>query len=816
MCARFARKSPIRICVCVLLTSIVAAIPLLAQNAGLSGVVTDPSGAVIPGASVEAVNTATQLRRLTSTDDQGRYSIYSIPDGTYQVTTRARGFSANISEDVAIADGRLRTIDVRLAVQSIATEVNVQATIVNITDMDISIGPLAGRSMIDLPYSITLIPSELIQNQQAVNLRELVKYMPSVQIQERGGSDVGRPQTRGFQGDVIANTRFDGMNMVATTAHPMEMFDRLEVLNGLSGSMTGLTPPAGAFNFIVKRATDIPTRRVMLKYDNLNSPVVMADLGQKLGKDKQFGIRFVGLYGDGKGYIDGSNLQRDLASVAFDWRFLKNTVAEINFSYYTYDKKGYSSSFAYGSIVDGVAVGLPKAPDSSIPGYGQKWAGHELKTRTESFRIRHDFNNNWHLTVGMLNQQAERGMFTTGNQLRDNEGHYTNTSINVSAPGRWDATSNIAYINGKFYTGSVLHEIAAGTNGHQLRGIGGAPVERTIPLPGTSSLDDPIIHDKPDLSYSGKVYKTSASQQQTLMFNDTITFNKNWSSIISVGQGWLRSYAFTQDGEKTRRYADNGVSLGASLLFKPIDNVTLYYTYADSLEAGAVAPQVSSQNPNIANPGEALPPYRSRQHEVGFKTQLSSRASFTVAGFRIERPFAFLDPMDNYFKEIGNQRNFGLEITATGDVFDDLTIYGGVTLLDPKLVETVDPNTSDKLLAGTPNVRSNLFVEYRLPQIRGLSFSTNWQHTGKRAADNTNTFWADGYHTVDLGARFTTKLEERFPITWRFSVDNVGNTFYWSSIFPGSVDGAGGATAMSGSAFLGSTRTYMASIEIGF
>jgi len=208
-----------------------------------------------------------------------------------------------------------------------------------------------------------------------------------------------------------------------------------------------------------------------------------------------------------------------------------------------------------------------------------------------------------------------------------------------------------------------------------------------------------------------------------------------------------------------------------------------------------------------------MPPYRSKSHEVGVKAELTSRASFTIAGFHIERPFAFTDPADNYFKVAGNQRNFGMEISATGDVFRDMTVYGGLTLMDPRLQDTGNPLTTDKLVVGTPKLRSNLFAEYRLPQVKGLSFNMNWHHTGKRAADNTNAIWGAGYHTLDLGARFTTRLfGERTPVTWRFDAANVGNAFYWASIFTTNQDGGVGSY----NAFLGPTRTFMASMQIGF
>ena len=799
------------ICVCGIMYCILSTAALYAQDAGLRGAVTDPSGARIGGATVEALNIVTQVRRLTTTDDRGIYVFSSLPVGTYQVTARARGFSANISSDVAVAEGAVQTLDISLAIQAISAEVSVQATIVNIPDTDIVIGPLAGKRLIDLPYSITLLPSELIENQQAASLRELVKYMPSVQIQERGGSDVGRPQTRGFQGDVSANTRFDGLNIIATTAIPMEMFDRIEVLNGLSGSMSGPTPPAGTFNFVVKRATDVPTRQVTVKYDNQNSPSIIGDFGQKFGSNNQFGYRLVAVYGDGKGYIDGSNLRRGLASMAFDWRFLRNTVAEANFSFYAFEKKGYSASFGYGNTnSEGDVVVLPKAMDASTPGYGQEWAGHELYTTTMSLRVRHDFNENWRFTAGILDQNAERGMITVSNSMLNNNGDFR-TTVSPGVPSAWQVTSNIFNLNGSFHTGSVLHEISAGTNGFQRRMVSGVAVQSMPAVTlGTSNLASPQLYDYDNawrLS-TDYTYKSSVSQQQTLMFNDTITFNKNWSALVSVSQAWIWTRNYNNSGDETGGRDDNGVSLGASLLYKPVDKVTTYYTYADSLEMGS-----ASNSPTVANPGEAMPPYRSKSHEVGVKAELSSRASFTIAGFHIERPFAFIDPADSYYKVAGSQRNFGMEISATGDIFRDLTVFGGLTLMDPRLQDTGYETTTDKVVVGAPKLRSNLFAEYRLPQLRGLSFNMNWHHTGRRAANDVNTLWVDGYHTFDIGARFTTRLlDARVPVTWRFDAANVGNSFYWASIFAGITDGV----PSTASAFLGPTRTFMASMQVGF
>ena len=50
-------------------------------------------------------------------------------------------------------------------------------------------------------------------------------------MEARGGMDVGRrPQSRGMRGDVVTNNHLDGLNVVGTTAYPMEMMERVEVL----------------------------------------------------------------------------------------------------------------------------------------------------------------------------------------------------------------------------------------------------------------------------------------------------------------------------------------------------------------------------------------------------------------------------------------------------------------------------------------------------------------------------------------------------------------------------------------------------------
>ena len=58
-----------------------------------------------------------------------------------------------------------------------------------------------------------------------------------------------------------------------------------------------------------------------------------------------------------------------------------------------------------------------------------------------------------------------------------------------------------------------------------------------------------------------------------------------------------------------------------------------------------------------------------------------AKIEFTAAVFRIERPFANINQADKVFEISGEQVNKGLELSAVGDVVENLRVYGGVTLL---------------------------------------------------------------------------------------------------------------------------------------
>lgn len=127
----------------------------------ISGTVMDSSGAVIPGATVVAVNAETNIRNSTLTNAEGFYSLPALPPGDYEVQIKAKGFQQYRQTALVIDVNSALRVDATLQVGAETQEISVSATVAHVetnnTQMGEIIGttkmtalPLNGRSFTDL------------------------------------------------------------------------------------------------------------------------------------------------------------------------------------------------------------------------------------------------------------------------------------------------------------------------------------------------------------------------------------------------------------------------------------------------------------------------------------------------------------------------------------------------------------------------------------------------------------------------------------------------------------------------------------------
>ena len=810
--ARPARRLPPGLRSWLLVTAIIfGARPAFAQTS-LAGVVTDPQAAVVPNARVALLADQTEVR-TTRTDAQGRYRFDAVAPGRYIVAVSAAGFQSTTTPEITVTTGHAATRDVALAIAGTTESVTVDG----VTSPDrgfrassvSSLGTLGAAPILDTPYTVNVLPSDLIANGQVKNLKEAAKYLPLVEFQEMQGSEVLRPATRGMQGSNMQNARMDGMGIVVTGANSMESLEQIEVLSGLGGALYGPANPSGMFNFVPKRPTEIPVRRVSVDYDGRSIATGEADIGGRLGPDQRVGYRINALAGNGESFAPDSNLRRRMISAAGDVRPFEHTVIEGFYSAYNLVQRGFPGWFTYGrSSARSPFILVPgHAPDPTRAGYGQTSAGVDLTSQIGDVRVRHEFNSNWHLTMGVLDQNVDRNITTQVNALTNDAGDYT-ASLAVGFAPRFTVLSNLSHLNGTVKTGAVTHDVAIGTAGYRFdthQNIAN-PSAASVRL-GAATIAAPVQFSLPAAGLPTRTtqFTSNATNQQGVSVADNVLLGKGWSVRAAVSQDWIWTDNFNNSSVRTGGYSTNGLSPLLSVMYKPQPRMTMYATWGSSLQQGDVAPGTA------ANAGQGLAPYRSHQDEVGYKVALPS-VDFSTAVFRLERPFAFVDPADNVFRITGDQVNYGLEAMVTGRIGTRLSMYGGFTVLDPTLTKTAIPETNDKQFVGIPKWRSNVLAEYRLPAGRATFASLDWQLVGRRPIDDLNTAFTPAYTVVDAGVRYAHTLD-RTVATWRLMVNNVGDTHYWSTLGPGNITGS---NVGSYTAHLGSPRTIAASMEIAF
>jgi hypothetical protein len=123
-------------------------------SATVSGIVTDQSGAAVPAANATARNVDTGLSRDTVTDQAGRYQVFALPLGQYEVRVKKAGFAEAVRTGIRLAVGQDARVDLTLRVGAVSEEIKVSgdAAIVSLTTQDNS-GLVGEQQVKDLPLN---------------------------------------------------------------------------------------------------------------------------------------------------------------------------------------------------------------------------------------------------------------------------------------------------------------------------------------------------------------------------------------------------------------------------------------------------------------------------------------------------------------------------------------------------------------------------------------------------------------------------------------------------------------------------------------
>src|SRR5712692_4509095 len=136
----------------------------------VTGTVSDQKGAVVPGATVELVNTATNQTRTQQTNDAGVYTFASVPPGVYKISISKPAFRKTIVQNVGVQVGKAATVAAVIEVGTVAETVEVTATAkMELQTLDSSVGNVLDRKALDNIPSLARDATSLLLLQPLAN-----------------------------------------------------------------------------------------------------------------------------------------------------------------------------------------------------------------------------------------------------------------------------------------------------------------------------------------------------------------------------------------------------------------------------------------------------------------------------------------------------------------------------------------------------------------------------------------------------------------------------------------------------------------------
>ncbi|WP_374374791.1 TonB-dependent siderophore receptor [Dongia sp.] len=648
------------------------------------------------------------------------------------------------------------------------------------------LGMLGNRDIMDTPFSVTAYTDEVVKNQQARSLSDVVDNDPSVRVISSRAGYTDQYMIRGFpvyNDDIALNGMY---GLLPRQIISPELAERIEIFKGPSALLNGVSPGGtigGGLNLSPKHADDDPLTELTATYASNTQFGTQVDVGRRFGDDKEFGVRFNGAFRDGELSSDDQDQLMGLAFLGADYRG-EDLRLSLDVGY---QRQEFDRAYSFINLASGIDV--PDAPDAD-KNHQEKWTYNETEDLFGVVRGEYDIIDDLTVFAAFGGSTTDQVSIGRGVTINNEDGDFTGSATNF--PFYRDTISAQVGLRGQAEFLGMKH--VATVQATTLRfeegfGFGFASVNG-------SNIYDPIHVGEPDFS-DNPIGKSNETELNSIAIADTISV---WDERVQLTLGGrlqqvvVDAYSFST-GAHTSSYDEDALTPSIGLVIRPIDEVSLFANYMEGLAPGETAGATTS------NAGQAFSPYRTDQIEFGVKVDLDTFMA-SLAFFEINRPTNGFVDASNTFVVDGEQRHRGIELMMSGEPVEGYRVLGGITLIDSDLSGTLNGNNDGNRGVGVPKVQMNIGGEVDVAQIPGLTISTRVIYTGEQYYDAANTQELPDWVRWDLGARYAFETHGT-PITIRANVENVLGEEYWSS--------AGG-----GYLALGAPRTFLVSTSFNF
>lgn len=620
----------------------------------------------------------------------------------------------------------------------------------------------------NLPQTITIIPKEIIEQQGATSLTEVLRNVPGLTITAgEGGVAAGDNLT--LRGNSARNDIFvDGVRDINPQSRDPFNLESVEVTKGPTSAITGRGSAGGAINLVSKGPGLGRFVSGSVALGNANTRRASLDTNIPIGE--RIAFRMNGLIHDAQ--VAGRDVvKNDRWGLAPSLAFGLGTPTRLTLGYYKLRQDNISD---YGiPWVPNTNTALLAFRDKPAPVPRETFYGYRDRDRevlnqdTATVRVEHDFDD-----VNSVRSQLRYGLSGRNSVASPPRFAATNSTVINREMRSWVAQDRIWDSQTDFRlqtkTFGIRHNIVTGTaftserNTRTNRTAAGAPT--TMLNPNPDDIYTGVITTSPNI---GRI----TGNTQSVWAFDTAKLGNHWEA--TGGARWER---FDVNGISTTLapVAQNVkfASVRAGLIYKPTQNGSIYSSYGTS-----VSPSLEGLSYNTSN--TTIPPEKTYTSEIGTKWEFGGgRLLLTSALFRVAKDNARtpgLLPTDAPQVLAGQQLSQGFEFSASGAITRSLRVLGSYSLIDARIRSSNTPAEVGRMFQNTPRNAASTWFTYT---AKRFTLGVGPRFVGRRFGNNANTRQVDAYGTVDGMVSYQVNKH----LDLRLNVSNLNDSYYFERL----------------------------------
>ena len=627
--------------------------------------------------------------------------------------------------------------------------------------------PISSKSNLSImenPQPISIVTHEIIEQQQAKQLSDVLQNVNGLYITSSRGNSQDSFGGRGF---ILGNDNIfkNGTRVNSGVFPEVSGLERVEVLKGANAMLYGNTAAGGIINMITKKPRFNFGGSIGLNGGSWNSYKPTVDFYGPLSDKIAF--RLNGAYE----YADSFRDVVTSSKYYFNPSFLVNLgeksqlIVEAD-----YLKNDFTPDFGLGSITNkDLSYSLNDSVGRNVF-FGTDWQYQNVQQASTNITFNHQFNTNWTFNAVASYQNYTKDYFSA-EKIQWEFATPTATRLSWKRPfnktyNEQNFGSGQININGEINTGKINHKLLFGADADYNQADSYA-----YKLGSTNNvlyLDDPSTWGNVAMPTSTLNNRNRINTRRIGVYaQDFISLTKEIKVIAGLRWSYIENMAtintnfITNVKSITNNSAtsDQALSPKLGIVYMANDNLSVFATYTNSFvpNAGETSSQLGALN-TTGTPAEVLArtqnlskegikPTTVDQYEIGVKKNLwNNTLAVNLSVYQIENnntyqsywyqnaAGAIVTPDSNLKEYAGKVRSRGVELDITGNPTANLSIIGGVSYNNSVYFDTPENGYVEKQrLVRTPETTANASVFYKFTNhVKGLKIGAGAYYMGNR------------------------------------------------------------------------------------